>query len=60
MPFQDLTAELPDHQRVVMTSVGLTSPNGNNLEEYREALLAGRSGVQKYNIRYVGDTLAGI
>jgi 3-oxoacyl-[acyl-carrier-protein] synthase II len=43
-----------------MTAVGLTSPNGNNLEDYRAALLAGRSGVQAYNIRYVGDTLAGV
>jgi 3-oxoacyl-[acyl-carrier-protein] synthase II len=60
MPFQDLTAELPDDQRIVMTAVGLTSPNGNNLEDYRAALLAGKSGVQPYNIRYVGDTLAGI
>jgi 3-oxoacyl-[acyl-carrier-protein] synthase II len=40
--------------------VGLTSPNGNSLAEYRAALLAGESGVQPYNIRYVGDTLAGI
>jgi 3-oxoacyl-[acyl-carrier-protein] synthase II len=60
MAFRDRTADLPDDQRVVMTAVGLTSPNGNNLEEYREALLAGRSGVQAYNIRYVGDTLAGV
>jgi 3-oxoacyl-[acyl-carrier-protein] synthase II len=43
-----------------MTSVGLTSPNGTNLESYREALLAGRSGVRNYNIRYVGDTHAGV
>jgi 3-oxoacyl-[acyl-carrier-protein] synthase II len=43
-----------------MTSVGLTSPNGTNLESYREALLAGRSGVRDYNIRYVGDTHAGV
>jgi 3-oxoacyl-[acyl-carrier-protein] synthase II len=60
MAFRDRTADLPDDQRVVMTAVGLTSPNGNNLEEYREALLAGRSGVQAYNIRYVGDTHAGV
>ncbi|MCU0707319.1 MAG: beta-ketoacyl-[acyl-carrier-protein] synthase family protein [Pirellula sp.] len=60
MPFQDRTAELPDDQRIVMTAVGLTSPNGNSLEDYRAALLAGKSGVQSYNIRYVGDTLAGI
>jgi 3-oxoacyl-[acyl-carrier-protein] synthase II len=43
-----------------MTSVGLTSPNGHNLELYRESLLAGRSGVKNYNIRYVGDTHAGV
>jgi 3-oxoacyl-[acyl-carrier-protein] synthase II len=43
-----------------MTSVGLTSPNGHNLEMYRESLVAGRSGVKDYNIRYVGDTHAGI
>ncbi len=46
--------------RIVITGVGLTSPNGNTLAEYREALLAGRSGVSKYEIRYVGKTLAGV
>ena len=35
-------------------------PNGNSLPEFRGALLSGRSGVRKYEIRYVGDTLAGI
>ena len=56
----DRTANLPDDQRIVITSVGLTSPNGHNLEMYREALLAGKSGVRDYNIRYVGDTHAGV
>jgi 3-oxoacyl-[acyl-carrier-protein] synthase II len=51
---------LPDHQRIVITGIGLASPNGNNLTEFRESLLAGRSGVSKYDIRYVGETLAGI
>ena len=46
--------------RVVITGVGLTSPNGNNLAEYREALLNGRSGVRPYEIRYVGETFAGV
>lgn len=55
-----MDAVLPDSQRIVITGVGLTSPNGNNLSEFREALLAGRSGVEKYHIRYVGDTLAGV
>ena len=51
---------LPDDQRIVLTGVGLTSPNGNSWPELREALLAGRSGVRPYEIRYVGKTLAGI
>jgi 3-oxoacyl-[acyl-carrier-protein] synthase II len=51
---------LPDSQRIVITGIGLTAPNGNNLTEFREALLAGRSGVSKYEIRYVGETLAGV
>jgi 3-oxoacyl-[acyl-carrier-protein] synthase II len=58
--YPDRTSTLPDDQRVVITSVGLASPNGTNLESYREALLAGRSGVRNYNIRYVGDTHAGV
>jgi 3-oxoacyl-[acyl-carrier-protein] synthase II len=60
MSFADRTSQLPDDQRVVITGIGLTSPNGHNLELFRESLLAGRSGVRKYNIRYVGDTLAGV
>ncbi|MEZ5990723.1 MAG: beta-ketoacyl-[acyl-carrier-protein] synthase family protein [Planctomycetota bacterium] len=46
--------------RVVITGVGLTSPNGNNLDEFRTALLEGKSGVQPYEIRYFGKTIAGI
>src|SRR5918994_797771 len=49
-----------DHQRIVITGVGLTAPNGDTLADYRAALLAGKSGVEPYNIRYVGDTLAGV
>ena len=49
----------PAH-RIVITGIGLTAPNGDDLPSYREALLAGRSGVQPYEIRYVGPTLAGI
>ena len=50
----------PDHQRIVITGIGLTAPNGNNLREFRDALVAGRSGVSDYEIRYVGKTLAGV
>ena len=55
-----MTSTLDDHQRIVLTGIGLTAPNGNSLPEFRDALLSGRSGVQKYDIRYVGETLAGI
>jgi 3-oxoacyl-[acyl-carrier-protein] synthase II len=55
-----MVATVADNHRIVLTGIGLTAPNGNSLAEFRDALLNGRSGVQKYEIRYVGDTLAGI
>ena len=51
---------MTDQDRIVITGIGLTAPNGNNLREYRAALLEGRSGIVDYNIRYIGDTLAGV
>jgi 3-oxoacyl-[acyl-carrier-protein] synthase II len=51
---------LEPEQRIVITGIGLTAPNGDSLPEFRAALLAGKSGVQPYEIRYVGETLAGI
>ena len=51
---------LPDDQRIVITGIGLTSPLGDCLADYRAALLEGRSGVSNYEIRYVGETLAGV
>ncbi|MCA9078060.1 MAG: beta-ketoacyl-[acyl-carrier-protein] synthase family protein [Planctomycetaceae bacterium] len=51
---------LLDPHRIVITGVGLTAPNGNNLTEYRESLLAGRSGVVDYETRYMGPVLAGV
>lgn len=50
----------PDERRIVITGIGLTAPNGDSLADFRGALLAGLSGVEKYHIRYVGDTLAGV
>jgi 3-oxoacyl-[acyl-carrier-protein] synthase II len=52
--------DLPDSQRIVITGVGLTAPNGNSPAEFRESLLNGRSGVSPYEIRYFGKTLAGV
>ena len=49
-----------DAQRIVITGVGLTAPNANSLADFRAALLAGTSGVEDYEIRYVGETLAGV
>jgi 3-oxoacyl-[acyl-carrier-protein] synthase II len=51
---------LNDPHRIVITGVGLTAPNGNNLKEFRKSLLDGRSGVVNYETRYVGKVLAGV
>jgi 3-oxoacyl-[acyl-carrier-protein] synthase II len=51
---------LPDDQRIVITGIGLTAPNGNDWESFRQALLEKRSGVEPYEIRYFGKTLAGV
>lgn len=50
-------ADLP---RVVLTGVGLTSPNGDDLSTYRRNLLNGVSGVEPWEIRHFGPTVAGI
>jgi 3-oxoacyl-[acyl-carrier-protein] synthase II len=46
--------------RIVITGVGLTAPNGNNLAEYRQSLLDGKSGVVDYETRYMPPVLAGV
>ncbi len=51
---------LPDDQRIVLTGVGLASPNADNLADFRAALLAGKSGIVPYETRYMGDVLAGV
>ncbi|TWU20181.1 3-oxoacyl-[acyl-carrier-protein] synthase 2 [Novipirellula galeiformis] len=53
-------SQLPDDQRIVITGIGLTAPNGNDWTTFRQSLLEKRSGVQPYEIRYFGETLAGI
>ncbi len=55
-----MIAGKPDTQRIVITGVGLAAPNGDNLAQFRDNLLNGRSGVRPYEIRYVGSTLAGV
>ncbi|WP_127715933.1 beta-ketoacyl synthase [Halobacteriovorax sp. HLS] len=46
--------------RIVITGVGLTAPNGNNLTEYRQALLEGKSGITHTEIRHMGIQAAGL
>ncbi len=46
--------------RIVITGIGLTAPNGNNLAEYRQNLLEGKSGVVDYETRYMPPVLAGV
>ena len=48
------------NERIVITGIGLTSPNGNNLKEFRQNLLNGVSGVQYFETRYMGKVFAGV
>ena len=49
-----------DTQRIVMTGIGLTAPNANNLSDFRRALLECRSGVRHHEVRYMGQQAAGM
>jgi len=46
--------------RIVITGIGLTAPNGNELAAFRSSLLNGKSGVKTMTTRYMGEVLAGI
>jgi 3-oxoacyl-[acyl-carrier-protein] synthase II len=46
--------------RIVITGIGLTAPNGNTLAEFRKALLEGKSGVVKFETRFMGEVIAGV
>ena len=52
--------QLSEKQRIVITGVGLAAPNGDNLQDYRSNLLAGRSGIGEIELRYIGKVPAGI
>ncbi|MCH2201316.1 MAG: beta-ketoacyl-[acyl-carrier-protein] synthase family protein [Fuerstiella sp.] len=51
---------MPVNDRIVITGIGLTAPNGNSLNEFRRNLLSGRSGVVNYETRYMPPVLAGV
>ncbi len=45
--------------RIVITGIGLSAPNGNNLSEFRQNLLAGKSGIGTIETHYMGEVIAG-
>jgi 3-oxoacyl-[acyl-carrier-protein] synthase II len=47
------------NSRIVITGIGLTAPNGNDLQEYRKNLLAGVAGIENVDMRYMGQVHAG-
>jgi len=51
---------MDNQRRIVITGIGLTAPNGNNLAEFRQNLLAGKSGVGKIETHYMGEVIAGV
>ncbi|QDT37630.1 beta-ketoacyl-[acyl-carrier-protein] synthase family protein [Stratiformator vulcanicus] len=55
-----MTEPSADRDRIVITGIGLTSPNGNTLDEYRANLLRGESGVQPFETRYMPPVIAGV
>jgi 3-oxoacyl-[acyl-carrier-protein] synthase II len=46
--------------RVVITGVGLTAPNGSSLSELRQRLLRGEHGISTIETRFMGKVLAGV
>lgn len=51
---------MKERARVVITGVGLTAPNGDNLAEFRANLLAGVGKIERIPMRYMGEVLAGV
>ncbi len=47
-------------QRIVITGIGLTAPNGNSIEEFRNSLLEQKSGISHVEMRHVGKVAAGL
>ncbi len=47
-------------EKIVITGIGLTAPNGNDLCEYRKNLLNNVSGITNIEHRYIGEVHAGV
>lgn len=46
--------------RIVITGIGLTAPNGNSIDEFRYNLLNNKPNIQRIDMRYIGPVLAGV
>ena len=46
--------------RVVITGVGLTAPNANNINDFRSKLIKGESEITEMDLRYFGKAPAGV
>lgn len=46
--------------RIVITGIGLTAPNGNSIDEFRHNLLNNKPNIQRIDMRYMGQVLAGV
>ncbi len=49
-----MISQNPDSHRIVITGVGLTSPIGNNLAEFRAGLRLVAVGLSEFDVRYFG------
>ncbi len=47
-------------ERIVITGLGLTAPNGNDLPTFRKNLLDAVPCIQRIPMRYMGEVLAGV
>jgi 3-oxoacyl-[acyl-carrier-protein] synthase II len=48
------------NKRIVITGIGLASPNGNNLADFRKNLLDGKPGIENIQTHYMEPVLAGV
>lgn len=57
---QKIMKSAAEHNRIVITGVGLVAPGASNLQEFRANLLAGKSGISTLDLRYMGVHPAGV
>jgi 3-oxoacyl-[acyl-carrier-protein] synthase II len=50
----------PADQRIVIAGIGLTSPNGDTLADFRKSLLEGRSEITRIETHYMESVPAGV